>query len=257
MDGSVTALVSVVHLMPDGRLQAHTPMDLARVQGGHLIDRQRPSFGWSPHPGAKQARRSPVRTKVTKEGRDWWIGTGADVYWIASATDVGKTITAAIPRVFQAYATFHELFDPAAPITEYEEAASITEQERAVVEHLVDLSGDQPWWLGYLDTGATDVVFPDAPMVSLYSDLDYVLVEAGPEQALTWRVGHMRSQYGVLPDLFFPADRSWLVSALWDDTWTCVGGTTELVDRLRLDPRIQARPVRLGEDATPPGREGL
>lgn len=194
---------------------------------------------------------------MARDGRKWWIGTGADVYWIASATLVDKTIAAAIPPIFEAYATFHELFDLAAPIAEHE-AASIAEQERAVVEHLVDLSGDQPWWLGYLDTGATDVVFPDAPMVSLYSDWDYVLVQAGPEQALTWRVGHMRSpQYGVLPDLFFPADRSWLVSALWDDTWTCVGGPTELIDRLRLDPRIQARPVRLGEDATPPGREAF
>ena len=71
----------------------------------------------------------------------------------------------------------------------------VADHERAVVEHLVDLSGDQPWWLGYLDTGATDVVFPDAPMVSLYTDWDYVLVEAGPEQALTWRVGHMRSPH--------------------------------------------------------------
>jgi hypothetical protein len=186
---------------------------------------------------------------VTKDGRQWQIGTAAEVAWIATATVVDKTITAAIPPVFEAYATFHELGDEAAPIAEH---------ERPVVEHLVDISGDQPWWLGYLDTGATDVVFPHAPMVSLYADWDYVLVEAGAEQVLTWRVGHMRSpQYGVLPDLFFPADRSWLVSALWDDTWTCVGGTTELIDRLHLDPRIQARPVQLGEDATPPGHESL
>jgi hypothetical protein len=62
---------------------------------------------------------------------------------------------------------------------------------------------------------------------------------------------------GPLPDLFFPVDRSWLVSALWDDAWTCVGGTDDLIDRLPLDPRVQARRVRLGEDATPPGREFL
>ena len=194
-------------------------------------------------------RRSDVPTEMTKDGRQWRIGTAREVAWIANATVVGKTITAAIPPAFEAYATFHELGW---------EASFVADHERAVVEHLVDLSGDQPWWLGYLDTGATDVVFPDAPMVSLYSDWDYVLVEAGPEQALTWRVGHMRSpQYGVLPDLFFPVDRSWLVSALWDDAWTCVGGPAELIDRLRLDPRVRARPVRLGEDATPPGRESL
>ena len=55
-------------------------------------------------------------------------------------------------------------------------------------------------------------------------------------RALAWRVGHMRSQYGVLPNLFFTVDRSWLVSALWDDAWTCVGGTDGLIDRLRSWP---------------------
>ena len=29
-------------------------------------------------------------------------------------------------------------------------------------------SAGQPWWLGYLDTGADDIVFPDAPKVTLY-----------------------------------------------------------------------------------------
>jgi hypothetical protein len=225
----------------------------------HPIDRQRPSFGWSPHPLARRPRRSDVPWKLFKDGRQWRIGTAADVAWIANATVVGKTITAAIPLVFDAYATFYAFDDPAhADSVGMGEAPLIADLERAVVGHLVDFSGDQPWWLGYLDTGATEVVFPYAPMVSLYSHADYVLVEAGAEQALTWRVGHMRSpKYGVLPDLFFPADRAWLVSALWDDTWTCVGGPTELIDRLRLDPRIQARPVRLGEDATPPGHESL
>jgi hypothetical protein len=194
-----------------------------------------------------------------KDGRQWRIGTAADVAWIANATVVGKTITAAIPPVFEAYATFYAFDDPAhADSVGMGEASLVADLERAVVGHLVEISRDQPWWLGYLDTGATDVVFPYAPMVSLYSHADYVLVEAGAEQALTWRVGHMRSpEYGVLPDLFFPADRAWLVSALWDDTWTCVGGPTELIDRLRLDRRIQARPVRLGEDATPPGHGSL
>ena len=36
----------------------------------------------------------------------------------------------------------------------------------------------QPWWLGYLDTGADDIVFPDAPPVTLYAGWSYVLVEA-------------------------------------------------------------------------------
>ncbi|MGI8722831.1 MAG: hypothetical protein ACR2JG_11450, partial [Geodermatophilaceae bacterium] len=66
---------------------------------------------------------------------------------------------------------------------------------------------------------------------------------------------HMRSQYGVLPDLFFPADRSWLVSALWDDTWTCIGGSAALIGTLQHNPLVRARPVQLGEDATPPGND--
>ena len=203
--------------------------------------------------------RSDVPWKLFKQGRQWRIGTAEDVAWIATPTGVDKTITAAIPPIFEAYATFYGFDEPEhANSVGMGGAPLIADLEQAVVGHLVAVSGDQPWWLGYLNTGATDVVFPYAPMVSLYSYADYVLVEAGPEQALTWRVGHMRSpQYGVLPDLFFPADRSWLVSALWDDTWTCVGGPTELIDRLRLDRRIQARPVRLGEDATPPGHGSL
>ncbi|KUJ47102.1 hypothetical protein EG812_05760 [Verrucosispora sp. FIM060022] len=89
--------------------------------------------------------------------------------------------------------------------------------------------------------------------MSLYWNWSYVLVEAGPEQALTWRTGHMRHGRGSLPDLFFPADRSWLVSALWDDTWTCVGGPEPLINALHRDPLANARRVRPNEDALPPG----
>ncbi|MET7752696.1 hypothetical protein [Micromonospora sp. NPDC005367] len=55
------------------------------------------------------------------------------------------------------------------------------------------------------------------------------------------------------PTLFFPADRSWLVSALWDDTWTCVGDPAPLIHTLERDPVANARQVRLDEDAPPPG----
>lgn len=52
----------------------------------------------------------------------------------------------------------------------------------------------------------------------------------------------------------FPADRSWLVSTLWDDDWTCVGGPVPLVDALLNHPdlRSHVRRVSLDEDATPP-----
>ena len=88
----------------------------------------------------------------------------------------------------------------------------------------------------------------------LYWDWSYVLVEAGPEQALTWRTGHIRGRLlGALPDLFFPADRSWLASALWDDTWTDFGGSAELIEALQRDPIANARRVQPDRDAVPPG----
>ena len=182
--------------------------------------------------------------QVFKDGRYWCVGTVRDVGWIATGTTVGTSITAAIPAVFEAYATFYE-----------PDGVAIQMHERAVVDHLAEFTADQTWWLGYLDNGAHNVVFDQVRKVSLYSDWPYVLVAAGPEQALGWRTGHMRAQYGVLPDLFFPEDRSWLVSALWDDTWTCIGGPSELIKILQRDPLIQAGRVEPDEDATPPGRD--
>jgi hypothetical protein len=169
------------------------------------------------------------------------IGTAEDVAWIAGRTTQGFSVTTAIPPVFEAYAT---LYPP--------DGVSLIAHERAVVATLVQQTPEQPWWLGYLDTGAHDVVFPSAPRVKLYWDWSYVLVQAGPEQALTWRTGHMRGE-GTLPDLFFPADRSWLVSALWDDAWTDLGGPADLITALQRDPAAGARPVGPGDDALPPG----
>jgi hypothetical protein len=58
---------------------------------------------------------------------------------------------------------------------------------------------------------------------------------------------------GSLPDLFFPADRTWLASALWDDSWTDLGGSAELIDALQRDPIANARQVQPDQDAVPPG----
>jgi hypothetical protein len=92
----------------------------------------------------------------------------------------------------------------------------------------------------------------------LYSGWHYVLVEAGPKQAATWRHNAPGSFWpGVLPNLMFPADRSWLVSALWDDDWSCIGGSDGLVGRFLRHPDLQARPVAHGQDATPPGHQAL
>lgn len=181
---------------------------------------------------------------VTKDGRSWRIGTASDVAWLAGETTNGVSITTAIPPVFDAYATFYEHNDD-----------DVGTHERAVIDELINQTPDQPWWLGYLETGAHDIVFPHAPRVSLYWDWPYVLVEAGPEQALTWRTGHghMRSSSGSLPDLFFPKDHSWLVSALWDDTWADIGGSAALINALHRNPLINARPVDPDEDDLPPG----
>lgn len=45
----------------------------------------------------------PVRR--ARDGSTWRIGTDAEVAWIADGTSMGRTITAAIPPFFGAYAT--------------------------------------------------------------------------------------------------------------------------------------------------------
>jgi hypothetical protein len=98
----------------------------------------------------------------------------------------------------------------------------------------------------------------DAPKVRLYSDWPYVVIQVGPDQAATWRRdADITPWHSGLPELLFPADRSWLVSTLWDDDWRCVGGPTALVTALLRHPELETRPVGLGEDATPPGHEAI
>jgi len=178
-----------------------------------------------------------------RDGCSWRIGTDAGVAWIADGTSMGGTITAAIPAVFDAYVT----------VAEPDDDDQWNKHDRAVVALLSQHSAGQAWWLGYLDTGADDVVFPDAPRVHLYYGWHYVLVEAGSQQAATWR--HDRGMHGVLPELIFPADRSWLMSTLWDDGWSYIGGPAGLTESFVRHPDLQARPVKLDEDAVPPGHQ--
>jgi len=180
-----------------------------------------------------------------RDGTTWRIGTDAEVAWIAEGASIGRAITAAIPALFEAYATV---------MVAYGEER--VKHDRAMLALLTGQSASQPWWLGYLDTGADDIVFSDAPKVTLYSGWHYVLVEAGPAQAAAWRPSDGRAfGTGDLPNLMFPADHSWLVSTLWDDDWTCLGGPATLVGRFLRHPDLQARPVALGQDATPPGHQ--
>jgi hypothetical protein len=78
-----------------------------------------------------------------------------------------------------------------------------------------------------------------------------VLIEAGPQQAAGWRDEGFN---WTLPDLMFPADRSWLVSTMWDDRWTSIGGSEQLVNGFLSDATLgpRARRVALGQDSTPP-----
>ena len=87
---------------------------------------------------------------AARDDRAWRIGTDAEVAWITEGTTVDKTITSAIPPVFEAYATV---------------VVACGEQrvkhDRVMLALLAEQSPDQRWWLGYLDTGADDIVFPE------------------------------------------------------------------------------------------------
>ncbi len=192
----------------------------------------------------------------SKDGRTWRIGGEADVAWIREGTEVSLAITSAIPAVFEAYATL-EL-----PGSGEHRSAAALDRDRhdaAVLATLGEHCEAQPWWLGYLDTGGADIVFYDVRKVRPGpTDAWYVVVEAGPEQAAVWR--DREHWKGPLPDLMFPADRSWLVSTLWDDDWTCIGGSRALVEALLAHPDLRGRVREVDpslEDSTPPGHVAI
>jgi len=174
-----------------------------------------------------------------KDGRSWQIGDSSVVAWIAASTVTGLTIT---PPVFDDYAT----------IVIPDGGRGSAQHDQLVIALLSKHSPNQPWWLGYLDTGSDDVIFPDATPVRLYANWSYVLIEAGPEQALAWR-SHDTGWNRTLPDLLFPADQSWLLSTLWDDDWRCLGEPTSLIEALQQEPQLDVRRVSIDGDATPPG----
>ncbi len=158
----------------------------------------------------------PSRDYIPADGLEWRLGTDADISWINAGTSAGKAITSAIPPLFDSYCT---LLLPEKPETR---DADLAIHERAMVEVLRSHTTEQHWLLGYLDTGATDVVFPYAPRTTMYYGYGYVLVEAGLMQAASWRTEGWNT---VLADLMFPQDRSLLLTTMWDDSWTCIGGS--------------------------------
>lgn len=173
--------------------------------------------------------------------------TGSDIVdWITESTRRGRTVISAIPPVFARYAT----------VVVPEDTAAKTKADAALVEVLQAHTPVQSWWLGYLDTGVADVVHPEMPRVALYVGWPYVLLEGGPQQALTARSNEDSTPWhSALPELMFPSDRSWLLSTMWDNDWRCVGGPAALIDALLTLPEVEVRPVLPDDDATPPGHD--
>ena len=171
-----------------------------------------------------------------KDGRTWRIGADEEVAWINDGITVGLSITASIPPIFATYAT---LVFPLELESSRDQARPAEDRfDDALLRVLCAHTKPQPWWLGFLDTGASDVVLDDAPRVRVYSGWNYVLAQAGPHEARTWRSDEGR-WFTALPELMFPADRSWLVSSLWDDAWAGVGGSAELISALLIEPELR------------------
>ena len=203
------------------------------------------------------------RTEIwrTKDDHTWRIGGDAEVAWIADGTTRGRGITAALPPVFEAYATLELPGTPDARGGWSRDAGDHDEQQIQDATLISVLRGHTPpqdWWLGYLETGIdAETIFYDVPQAKLYADWGYVLVAAGPDQAQRWRTDGWK---GPLPDLIFPADRRWLVSTLWDDYWRCIGGPADLIGALRDDPHLRHRIREVtvtSDDVTPPGHTAL
>jgi hypothetical protein len=172
----------------------------------------------------------PNGSHVSRDGREWRLGTESDVAFISEGATSGTAIGGTIPAIYAAYC-FLEL-------PQHGARAELSKHEQATIELLTEETNQQPWWLGYLDTGAHDVVFPYAPRTIPFYGHEYVLVQAGPRQAATWR---NKGWNWALPDLMFPADRSWLLSTGWDDAWTCIGGSEQFVSSFVSHPILGPR----------------
>jgi hypothetical protein len=109
-------------------------------------------------------RRDP-QTRL-KDGRTWRIGVEDDVVWINDGVTRGLSITAAVPAVFSAYAVLVFPLD-----LEVDRDAMRPAEDRfddALLRVLCAHTEAQPWWLGFLETGVSDVVLDDAPRVRVY-----------------------------------------------------------------------------------------
>lgn len=162
--------------------------------------------------------------------------------WIERNTPHGLGHCVGDPGVLRAVRHYHRACETA---TSTRNQPSRSSPLVEVLRHF----GESSWWLGYLDTGGSDVVFPGARSLKLYASRRYIVVQAGPDQAIRWR--------NSIPDLIFPTDRASCLSTLWDDTWTCLGGSAQLIRRLEADQLIHLRRVGLQDDATPAGHVAI
>jgi hypothetical protein len=194
--------------------------------------------------GAERAKALfPDGNEVLKDGRQWRLGGDAEVAWINDGTPANAAIAAAVPRVFASYCTLQ--LPP-------NRDRSRPGYERSVIEFLAEQTEPQPWWLGYLG-GVDEVVFPYAPRTTIYGH-EYVLVQAGPQEAARWRDSVFK---GALPDLMFPEDHSWLLSTRWGDDWTSVGGSEQLISSMLTQPKLGRLLTRVtpGAEPGPPAEE--
>lgn len=132
-------------------------------------------------------------------------------------------------------------------------------QTRALTEILRHhtSTGDGCWmaaWEGY-----GDVPRPAMPRLQL-PDRDYVLLKGGLDAAARplWRFMERGWDHYQSPNLWWPHDRAWVVGTEVDFPWTYVAGSSDCVEAVIRDERLEAYEVAvddradiLGDDINP------
>lgn len=118
-------------------------------------------------------------------------------------------------------------------------ASRVRDRARDGTARRIATSVDVTWINAGTEIGRT-ITSATPPMFDAYATV--VLPEPDPDRdehhrtvlttlaeqspAAPWWLGYLETGGEV-----FPADRTWLVSRLWDDDWRCLGGPRELVGR--------------------------
>lgn len=177
------------------------------------------------------------RSRV-KSGWRWPLGSAADVAWIEGALDFSRPVVTEVPPVFAGYCRLDHPDNG---------AADQAMHDNAIVALLRNASSERPWWLGYLEYGiGITHVFADMPRTRLFG-WDFLLIQADAEHALNWRLACAPDPdwKGALPDLMFHADHSWMIFTSWNDRWSGIGGSEELIQRIVSDAELGPRTQRL------------